>query len=131
MMNKSITFPNLCIPTPESKWRFPISSVHKHRRVEYRSLSFTPYIQSVNKTCVSSDPRTLHQVGSLLISATQSVLLVCKDSHSHFLIGLWVPSFPLVSSSAHSIKQKGLQKNCKTMPHSQQYSPSMWPSQQS
>lgn len=131
MMNKSITFPNLCIPTPESKWRFPISSVHKHHRVEYHSLSFTPYIQSVNKTCVSSGPSTLHRVGSLLISATQSVLLVCKDSRSHFLIGLWVLSFPLVSSSAHSIKQKGLQKNYKTMPHSQQYSPSMWPSQQS
>lgn len=76
MMNKSITFPNLCIPTPESKWRFPISSVHKHCRVESHSLSFTPYIQSVNETRVSSGPTSLHLVGPLLISATQSVLLV-------------------------------------------------------
>lgn len=61
---------------------------------------------------------SLHLIGPLLISvdATQSVLLICNDSCSHFLIGLWVPIFPLVSSSAHSAKQKGLQKKVKLSP---------------
>lgn len=103
IMNKSITFPDLCVPTPESKWRFPISSLHQHCWVECHSLFFTPYIQSVNRpVCLCG-----------CYSVCYSRLLWLMQSFPNWPSGSYFSLGQLICSS---VKQEGLQKKVQLSP---------------